>query len=754
MIQAPFSCKNRSRMLVLFVLSLLVAGGFQSARAQDWVQLPSVNIQTRGLIPYFVNSNIGFYFNNEAIGGLRRTTDGGTSWTLIPFFDSLVAFIAQIEFVDKSHGYIACYASDSTRGGVFETNDQGDHWRRITPVGRTTDGVNAAQNDVFVSSPAWDGVYEPLDNIIFTSDDGVTWDSITSVQGLTLDQGPHFEWIYGNRGNFVASIYYKNLKIPKNIGMPWGDTYIVYSTDLGLHWSASLLDSNYVWWGGVSVLVVPHTCQVFRQFLDSQDILSQINDNGTAPDTYSFLSGLTPFTSWDSSFMHHETGNWLAGNACAIYSLNAWAANPNYEYSDTSMYRSTDTGATWTVIQADSSGPSFTEVDDYYHLSQASVVGYGAVVFVGDYYGHLWKTTDGGDGSLSVSALAPQFALSHSTFMDSTDTLVVNECSPPSMQVYNQNIGCSYGTFDSISIVGLNPTEYSVVSTHYCTCQQMPDTSFVTLMPATTGLRVVTIHYHFTDDEFNQIDTSIQVTLIVNPSGGSVPLSLYFKPSSINIAAGDTLEIPVYLSGNTTLDTTSITLPFGIDTNVLRPIGFQSAVPGLSNDTIIFSNGTVNVLLQADSILLNGETLIGYLRCIVYLADTLATTVTLSGASLTSVNAPCVALSLTTDSVNILINGCGDKTLLQFMKTGQIPMEIQSIVPNPSTDAIQINFINPTSSAISYQVLDALGQTHLSGVTGENALSLDVSSLPQGVYFFRATNANGFSVSSKLAIVR
>ena len=157
---------------------------------------------------------------------------------------------------------------------------------------------------------------------------------------------------------------------------------------------------------------------------------------------------------------------------------------------------------------------------------------------------------------------------------------------------------------------------------------------------------------------------------------------------------------------------------------------------------------------KSDSITLNGESLIGYLRCIVYLSDTLATTVTLQSASLSSANAPCVALSLSTDSMNILINGCGDQTLLQFMKTGTITLSIQSIVPNPATDAVQISFINPTSSAISYQVFDALGQTHLRGVTGENALSLNVSTLPQGVYFFRATNANGFSASSKLVVVR
>jgi photosystem II stability/assembly factor-like uncharacterized protein len=238
------------------------------------------------------------------------------------------------------------------------------------------------------------------------------------------------------------------------------------------------------------------------------------------------------------------------------------------------------------------------------------------------------------------------------------------------------------------------------------------------------------------------------------PGPSLMTLNLYFKSQTITTAAGDTLEIPIYLSGNTALGTTSITLAFGIDTNVLRPIGFVPSMSGITVGTLAYANGTETVQLQSVGLTINGETLIGYLRCIVYLADTLATTVTLANASLTSTIAPCVALSLTTDSVNLLINGCGDQTLLQFMKTGQIPLGIQSIVPNPSTDAVQISFINPTSSAMSYHVFDALGQTRHSGVTASDALSLDVSSLPQGVYFFRATNGTGYSASSKLVIVR
>jgi photosystem II stability/assembly factor-like uncharacterized protein len=711
---------------LLFLIAILCVA--TSANGQHWTQLPNVKVQRTDGIPYFLNSTIGFYFQDDAVGGLTRTTDGGVNWTNIPFFDSLKAFIMQLCFVDKNHGYLATYAPDSTRGGVFETEDCGDHWRRITPIGRTTDGVYVAQKTVFVSCPPWLFVDNPLDNILFTRDDGATWDSITSVQGLTLDQAPHFEWIYGNRGNFAASIYYKNLQIPISNGMPWGETYLVYSTDLGLHWSAALLDSNYTWWGGVDLLVVSHSCDVFRQFLDAQDMASQLYPG--SPDVCSFLKGSQNFTIWDSCLMHHETGNWVAGNACALYILNALGGNANYPYSDTAMYRSTDAGTSWSVIQAGSSGPSFTENDDYYRISPVAVVGYGAIVYACDYNGFLWKTTDGGDGSLSASALEPRLEFGHDVFATGNDTLLMSTCSPSSMIVYYQNLSCAITKLDSISITGIGPSEYSLTSTNHNDCLLLPDTTYVTLTPIKAGTYPITVNAHFVDDEYNTIDTALNFTMLVNSGGTSIPLGLYIKPTNITTQPGDTISIPVYLSGNATLGATSIALPFGIDTNVLQPIGFYPAISGITVGSITYSGGMgassamLAVPLQASGLTLSGETLIGTLRCIVYLADTLATSVTLAGASLTSTNSPCVALSLTTDSVSIAITGCGTATLLQFMKTGQIPLSIKSIVPNPAADEITVwvaavgdhHAISVGDHhAISYQVIDVLGTVRAEG---------------------------------------
>ena len=74
--------------------------------------------------------------------------------------------------------------------------------------------------------------------------------------------------------------------------------------------------------------------------------------------------------------------------------------------------------------------------------------------------------------------------------------------------------------------------------------------------------------------------------------------------------------------------------------------------------------------------------------------------------------------------------------------------------PNPAGDQVTVRFINNYEQPISYQMIDELGNTRLRGVTGEDALTLDVSQLPEGVYFFRAFTSGGVSVSREILILR
>ena len=233
------------------------------------------------------------------------------------------------------------------------------------------------------------------------------------------------------------------------------------------------------------------------------------------------------------------------------------------------------------------------------------------------------------------------------------------------------------------------------------------------------------------------------------------------------ISAGDTVRVDYNsdsaLGPEIGVDSVSLTISF--DTSVLTLARFELD-SGWSIKDSSSSGGTYHLLLvDSDSLGLDSSTRLLRADFGSYLTNTLQSKVYLDSVHFYGqrLNCDCAVQSVLTadtslfaaaiDSVQINFTGCGDSTLLAAMNDS-LQFVIQSIVPNPSTGAVQISFINPVPSAISYQVFDAFGQTHLSGVTGENALSLDVSSLPQGIYFFRAANGTGFTASSKLVIVR
>lgn len=233
------------------------------------------------------------------------------------------------------------------------------------------------------------------------------------------------------------------------------------------------------------------------------------------------------------------------------------------------------------------------------------------------------------------------------------------------------------------------------------------------------------------------------------------PIDVHIKVASIFARGGDTIDIPVYLSGNGTLTgATSLSLPFVLDTNVLRVLSFNPALSGVSVGTLAYSKGTETVPLQATDLAVDGETLIGTLRCIVYLADTLITSVSLAETSILSENSSCAALSLSTYTMNITIAGCGDLTLLNYMKNGVFPDAIASISPNPATSSLEIKFRKRTSLPLTYELIDALGSTRIRGLTAGTELILDVTSLPQCIYCFRVLTEDGIPISRKIAIER
>ena len=446
------------------------------------------------------------------------------------------------------------------------------------------------------------------------------------------------------------------------------------------------------------------------------------------------------------------TGAWIAGNACALYVSYA-----GQDLSLGPLQRSTDEGVSWNSVGFDhtsGSTPNMNEIDDM-DWQNMSIVGYGAIVYaVGTNATGVWETTDGGDGALSEAALAPQITFERAPFFSGNDTLFSYLCSPSTIYISYQNLQCAITKLSSFSVTGLAATDYTATTTNHNDCLSLPDSIALSLYPTSPGIRTVTITAHFTDDEFKTKDTSLRFVLEVHP-GSTIPIRVFFQPATITAKAGDTVSIPVYLSGQTALGATSIDLPFQLDSNALEPIGFEPHIPGLMLDSSSLENDTDAVHLHADDLAINGNTLLGTLRCIAYVSDSLSTSISLASMGLSASKAGCISLSLTTDTVHVQIAGCGVPTLSGFMRTGKVPIAIRSILPDPAGEQVRIVFDNPLQRAVTYQVVDALGTLRAEGETAAAALTLDVSALPGGMYFVRATDRiSGTSAVAKFFVQR
>ena len=749
------------RRIRLVLISVCFLGLAVPAAGQHWTPLSTPFTREGCLTNYFLTPDVGFsffagvYSDQPTPAGwaaqLARTTDGGLTWTLLPFFDSIGCSITQLCFVSLTHGYSAVIADDGYfsphgEGGIYETFDQGINWKRITPVGSGYVGIYATSSVLFalafVQQQTTVGSFGGP--IYISRNDGLSWEALPPVSGVSLPQKPICQGIFGNRDSLVATVFYLN-EDPDYLG---ASTYVIYSTDLGASWESALLNKGY----GSEMLTLhisPHSCNIIREYIGGEE---------SNADTYSFLSAYPPYSDWKYSINSVETGAWISGNSCAMYICYA-----GFDSLEGPLLRSTDNGISWHPIGTShnyTDGPDFTEIDDQDYQA-LSVVGNGAVVYSGPYYyitkHGSWKSLDGGDGAFNSSSFVPQLVLGHVPFPSGNDTLNVDACT--SLLLYHQNIACAIANFDSVTIDGLALSEYSQTSTHYCGCLRLPDTTSISLQPSSIGLRNITIHYHFTDDEFNTIDTSIRITLVVNSVVERVAINANLKQTNIVVSAGDTVDIPIYLSSAGALLTvtgkTNFVIPVSLDTMTIKILTFISRIPDVSvaGPITFFGHAATLSLQSQNGLVLDGETLIGSLRCVVYLADTLQTSVSLAGAAITSSDPRCLSLTANSDVVNIRIQGCGNSTLMQFMRTGQ-PFSIQSITPNPATNNINIHFQNASRQPISFELTDVLGAVRQRGVTSEEQLLVDATSLPSGVYYFRASQNAGGVVSRSVLVQR
>ncbi len=420
----------------------------------NWIQVKQP-LPGKKITPYFISENIGFIFAPNFFP-VYRTTDGGSSWSA----STNTILCNQIYFINTSHGFLA----SST--GLYETTDTGSTWKNIHPVNSFFYSVYASNGTVFAirkSGPDVQLVSTPIGKQIWT-----TIIIGSDKVGSLLQMQPY---LFGNKDSVVLA----------GFDDPTGVFRLWYSKDIGAHWNSNVFSPP-----AMGFFCFPHC----------NDILATYLPTGSNIDYYPIIHTSDFGTSWQTYLMVPEIGAWIAGTNCAIYVSDAGLP-------PTGLRRSTDRGLTWKHVL----GPDFTELDDQ-DFHNLSVVGNGAVVYAEDIHGVLWKTTNGGDGSLSAADLSPKFFLQKdpSSISDSSAGTV---CDTFKIKYSLHNTSCSSMHLESFGVTGLDSTEYGVSISHHSGCSGIADSFTFSMTPKISGLRRVVLNEHFTNDEAFTFDTSL-----------------------------------------------------------------------------------------------------------------------------------------------------------------------------------------------------------------------------------------------------
>ena len=764
------------RKIILLFVSLLVLPICSAGQTTKYWQKLGVDTLKHGFhrSSYFLNPQVGFtYVSGMNISWpdtmkpfgpayVYRTTDGGSTWTYLPFFDTLGSStkvvsligcsIRQLYFVTMAHGFLA-----SSRG-IYETTDTGAHWQLLVPgmfvnVYATDSSIYGIKNDHIWqgATPHW---YDP-GLLIFSHDHGRSWDTLQRANPLSVSRPPRannpqafgLSSLGGNRDGFVVAVFSDSSSSREDTSKHY---WMVYTTDDGGRWQSQRIEStmpfcDFDYLTGlpgyfIQLQCIPHSTQVFGVVYP---------DSLTEEDKYSFQQW-TPGDSAHETYFY-ESGLWPAGAGCLQYVVNARSSG---------FLRSTDEGATWTLV----SGILADEIDDQ-DFPALSVVGYGATVYSSacpydpdsTQLAKLWRTTTGGDGTLSADALAPRLAFDPLTSSGTRDTIFAT-CDSGALQIVYRNLRCAYTKFHSLTVSGLAAEQYSFVPTRHVVSIGIPDTTQLMLKGLVAGTHDYTIHMHFVDDEFAATDTDFHFTAVVR--NGAASVLGYAKSIQLSGYSGDTVNVPYCMiaSGGDTLTISGpsfSTLRFTLNTDLLTPVEFESVIAGLAASNLNVGTGYATVDLNISNALpLNAETVVGFLRCVVRVADTTRTAVQGRGSLLTSTDTRCILLGTLEQGADVdLLGVCGTATVLNFMKSGTLPTDIIEVHPNPATSEVTIAFRNDLHSPIYYSLTNSLGMQYRGGIVSGNELTLPVDQLPAGVYYLRATGAMGGLAATRRLIV-
>ncbi len=105
------------------------------------------------------------------------------------------------------------------------------------------------------------------------------------------------------------------------------------------------------------------------------------------------------------------------------------------------------------------------------------------------------------------------------------------------------------------------------------------------------------------------------------------------------------------------------------------------------------------------------------------------------------------ALGTTTETVALINNNY----TMGLKESANTSLANVTVYPNPAKDNINLNFVNENAEAVSYQIINVIGQTvreqNIPSAKGETLYNVSLSGIESGIYFIKLTVGNKTAVN-------
>jgi len=645
---------------------------------------------------------------------IRRTTDGGKTWTVCttPKGEGL---ITSIFMKDPLIGYASVAIYPAPVYTLLKTTDGGITWNDDSY------GHEVISTSVYATSAALVRTeWENNESGAFSINDGGTFSGIdveTNIYGTGID--------FTDALNGVLVDYGLN------------DFYPTWSTtDGGITWQKGIDSLPESW----SVYAVKGT-QTYVTLPEGK-----VSDRSNIV-YWSQNGGIN----WQERAIVPAAGftGHIGGVGNTIYVQTDYITKRG-------LFRSDDLGLTWKNV----GGPS-NDFDTRFVVAGCK----GQVVYAFDNQGGVYKTTDGGDGTLIASSGDnPLLALTEdSLFMQAYF------CQPARNYFHITNATCNSNvTIDSVTFTPNQYNEFSV------------DTVISgTNLGATVNGFGIPILFRSDSDARRETLVRIQAhsgalvldtTIILTARQSLAPDPYLGVPNPAKVGSTTAL-IPVFL--HPTQDSFRImhyAFHISYDGDVLTPatnpysvVGTLSAGATVQLTSLTPGGATFTVDFTAPLTEASDLTLpLFYVQMDVFLSRHLYSDIRLDSFSFAGGNQPLALLQMCSvpETMFLVDRVCGDSSISGFMLTGKVPGFI-SVHPNPNTGTfIEAEIYLPQENDLNLEVIDASGKSsqkifdsrHFT--SGNHTIPVNTSSLPSGTYILRMSAGDGSVANQEIIIMR